>query len=173
MLSQEELQVIRERVELSTLGPWKSFNDNTIVQSSTDNDGYRMEIGKIRRHRYYQVDADFIAHAREDVPKLLDEIEKLQTHALAAQVDEFLKLGVSMRREIERLGGALEYIQRHRMLVGETAYIAARNALGNEGKSYAQIYGGQEDPTVAFIKQRRQTPEIVPNERSVIDENHA
>lgn len=45
----------------------------------------------------------YIMFDRDTADALLNEIERLQPHNLVGQVDELLKLGVEMRREIERL----------------------------------------------------------------------
>jgi uncharacterized protein (UPF0335 family) len=71
-LNDEELEAIRKRVEDTSFesvyvkgDPWKGYevrdNGNGIVVAET----------------HTKVDAEFIAHAREDVPKLLAEIERL------------------------------------------------------------------------------------------------
>lgn len=68
-LTQEELAEIRKRTEASTPGPWKEsklyieFGDSSERLADVCN----------------RIDAEFIAHAREDVPKLLAEIERLQS----------------------------------------------------------------------------------------------
>jgi regulator of replication initiation timing len=52
-VNSKELDVIRKRAEAATPGPWFAEAANTA-------------------------DAEFIAHARQDVPKLLAEIERLK-----------------------------------------------------------------------------------------------
>jgi len=73
-LTDEQLAEIRKRAEAATAGPW-GIEDGEIVSlteliadlfPSTVCDGYDS-----------QGTAEFIAHAREDVPKLLAEIERL------------------------------------------------------------------------------------------------
>jgi hypothetical protein len=72
-MNQAELEAIRERVEDTSFerayvkgDPWKGYevrdngNGMAVAETST------------------KVDAEFIAHAREDVPKLLAEIERLR-----------------------------------------------------------------------------------------------
>jgi hypothetical protein len=72
-MNQAELEAIRERVEDTSFerayvkgDPWKGYevrdNGNGMVVAETST----------------KVDAEFIAHAREDVPKLLAEIERLR-----------------------------------------------------------------------------------------------
>lgn len=72
-LTQEELEAIRKRAEAATEGPWK-YNDKygylapVIPQRMTSH-----ICNEITR----DYDADFIANARADIPKLLAEIESL------------------------------------------------------------------------------------------------
>ena len=56
-MAEKELQEIKERCEKASPGPWKVLN---MLYNSVDED------------------AEFIAHAREDIPKLIAEIERLQ-----------------------------------------------------------------------------------------------
>lgn len=74
MLDKEKLREIRERVEKATQGPWED-------EYEADPEGVAYDrfistaderIGLI----WEQENADFVAHAREDVPALLDHIEK-------------------------------------------------------------------------------------------------
>lgn len=78
-LTNEELAQIRERVEKATKGPW---------ETSTSGDGIKAgkyHIGVISKPHYFpyglgtKEDATFIAHAREDIPKLLAEVERLKS----------------------------------------------------------------------------------------------
>lgn len=55
-ITQEELTEIRDRAEKATEGPWSEY----VIQFAC-----------------VEEDADFIAHAREDIPKLLAEIERM------------------------------------------------------------------------------------------------
>ncbi len=63
------LKVIRERAEKATPGPWEQFQSLK---------GPAIALGKgyldILAHVY--VDAEFIAHSREDIPRLLAALEK-------------------------------------------------------------------------------------------------
>jgi hypothetical protein len=80
-MKREELEEIRKRVEDTSFerayvkgDPWKGYevrdngNGMAVAETSTE------------------VDAEFIAHAREDVPKLLAEIERL--NAVLARIEE-------------------------------------------------------------------------------------
>jgi len=77
MISDNELLAIRERVEKATEGPWKAFvegRDMECGSSFIQTQGEDIElIGAT------EADFDFIAHARQDILNLLDEIEKLRS----------------------------------------------------------------------------------------------
>lgn len=80
-----ELARIKERAEAATPGPWEfAFGD---VRGVTYADG---RTGKVA-HTWAPSDAEFIAHARADVPWLLEIVDNLrrgQEH-LADQRDEY------------------------------------------------------------------------------------
>ena len=67
------LEEIRERAEKATAGPWK-YNDNVYCADRGicwDGD---LEYDHIIKYE----DGDFISHAREDIPYLLDRLEKAE-----------------------------------------------------------------------------------------------
>lgn len=80
-ITDEELASIKERCEKTTAGPWTSYfegrdhvsGSNFIMTGEGANRGDDIELigAKIE-------DQDFIAHARQDIPKLLGEIERLK-----------------------------------------------------------------------------------------------
>ena len=67
-MTKEELAEIRERINKATPGPWEQNQSNVAVK------GYTLFFTYMANRR----DAVFIAHARQDVPALLDEVERLQ-----------------------------------------------------------------------------------------------
>lgn len=79
-LSDEYLNEVRKRCDAATAGPWISFvegrdhssGDNVIVRgvNGTEDDLYLTGATK--------EDQDFIAHARQDIALLLDEIARLR-----------------------------------------------------------------------------------------------
>lgn len=86
-LTQEELAEIRKRAEAATAGPWRwedDLHDCEMPDLINDTQSI-MDFGDCEMFYPTQgtppdiFDAEFIAHAREDVPKLLAEIERLQT----------------------------------------------------------------------------------------------
>lgn len=69
MITNVELTQIKERAEKATPGPWKSHADGTVFLEHTQ------DIADVWTNNE---DAEFIAHAREDVPRLVAEVERLQ-----------------------------------------------------------------------------------------------
>ena len=76
MISDKELAEIRKRAEAATPGPWKAFIEDRDFQSGSSfiqTQGEDIELIGATEEDY-----DFIANARQDIPKLLDEIESLK-----------------------------------------------------------------------------------------------
>jgi hypothetical protein len=71
----KELEEIKKRCHAATGGPWKSYiegRDHTSGSNFIRTAGEDIElIGAT------EADQDFIAHARQDIPRLLDSIEQL------------------------------------------------------------------------------------------------
>ncbi len=82
MLSDEELNSIAERVAAASPGPWKSFIEGRDHQSGS-NFIMTGEIGSrgkdIELTGATVADQDFIAAARQDIPRLLDAVRTLQS----------------------------------------------------------------------------------------------
>ena len=77
MISDNELLAIRERAEKATKGPWNAFvegRDMECGSSFIQTQGEDIEVIGAT-----EADFDFIAHARQDILNLLDEIEKLRS----------------------------------------------------------------------------------------------
>ncbi|MGD0431156.1 MAG: hypothetical protein ABSA58_08695 [Acetobacteraceae bacterium] len=78
-MSDEELDLIEARIREATAGPWASFvegRDHTSGSSFIRTPGSDIELSGATAS-----DQDFIAHAREDVPKLLREVRRLRRRA--------------------------------------------------------------------------------------------
>lgn len=66
-MNQEQLNAIKKRVAKASVGPWFVVEEEFIQNVSS-------VIGAI----HFSRDAHFIAHAREDVPALVVEVERLR-----------------------------------------------------------------------------------------------
>ncbi len=83
-MDNEELQAIKQRVDAATPGPWTAkarasdgYVDSFLgVEVEGPPDAQRGQFSRME-------DADFIAHARDDVPALVAEVEQLR-----AEVDQ-------------------------------------------------------------------------------------
>lgn len=116
-MNQEQLNAIKERVAKVTPGPWdidRNSDDDVFVTDIWFNgadEGHAEIHGNDVASSIYN--AEFIAHAREDVPALIAEIERL--HEL--RKDDFLMLCEArddvrfMRKQVEGLREALEHVQ--------------------------------------------------------------
>ena len=76
-MTDEELTEIRHRCERASPGPWKAWvegrdhqSGSSMVQTGADD---------IEMSGAANADYDFIAHARQDIPRLLAEVERLRT----------------------------------------------------------------------------------------------
>lgn len=88
-MNAEKLNEIKERAEKATSGPWKIFKneDGTLIGTAYAHPQLKDAVpvvgiaiqGKEPHRIIYmdRVDAEFISHAREDVPKLVAEVERL------------------------------------------------------------------------------------------------
>lgn len=76
-MNDQELAEIRGRVERATPGPWFWPYANTLAEDNGDPEGFgRLVVGLATS--ITDADAKFIAHARQDLPALLEEIERLR-----------------------------------------------------------------------------------------------
>jgi hypothetical protein len=75
-LTNAELDAIEARLRAAAPGPWKSFiegRDHTSGSSLIATPDSDIELSGATA-----ADQDFIAHARQDLPKLLDEVRRLR-----------------------------------------------------------------------------------------------
>lgn len=94
-MNKEQLDAIKERANKATEGPWKIFEDSEVkagcqIGTAWDHPQAKGPVGivnlatsvtggEIKNCVYIQSDdARFIAHARQDVPALVAEVERLR-----------------------------------------------------------------------------------------------
>jgi hypothetical protein len=75
-LNEIEIAEMKRRCELATPGPWISFVENREKFSGSD--FIRTGGDDIYLTGSTVADQDFIAHARQDIPKLIAEVERLK-----------------------------------------------------------------------------------------------
>ena len=81
MMDSAELEAIRKRCDAATSGPWESFvegRDHLAGHNFIRTGGLDDQSPDIELLGASTADQDFIAHARQDIPHLLDEIERLK-----------------------------------------------------------------------------------------------
>ena len=90
-MKDEEVRSIEVRCDAATSGPWESFvegrdhlaGDDFIRTGGLDHDSPDMYVtlysGAVPRPAS-AADLDFIAHARQDIPRLIAEIRRLQAN---------------------------------------------------------------------------------------------
>jgi hypothetical protein len=78
-MKRKELEAIKARCDAATDGPWKirrrfdwvvldPYGDSVISGDDGPSEAFHLDLA----------DAEFIAHAREDVPRLVGEVERLR-----------------------------------------------------------------------------------------------
>lgn len=96
MLTPTEMAAIEQRAEAATPGPWQvERNHNGLLigisspsQMKHDLDFLFTFYARIsRRLSQEELNAEFIVHAREDIPKLIAEIKRMQ-----AKIDHYFEL---------------------------------------------------------------------------------
>ena len=76
MISNQELKDIKNRLENTSKGTWQAFVEDRDFESGSS--FIKTEGDDIELIGATEADYDFIAHAKEDISKLLDEIERLR-----------------------------------------------------------------------------------------------
>lgn len=108
-MTREQLDAIRARVEAATPGPWEAGTAFCCPDCGWV-DGPKRTVcpvyeGTKRTHTLDANDAEFIAAAREDVPALLAEVERLNTEIEAKTTQNVALVGMNgrLQQEVERL----------------------------------------------------------------------
>lgn len=111
-LSQEELQAIREREAKATPGPWTETNDQMHLGEPNENVASwsvrNLDGAAIFKNCGFVADNKFIAHARTDIPRLLEALDAAnarvaELEAEVAQLNEFLEnLGPRRDRKVAK-----------------------------------------------------------------------
>lgn len=101
-----EMAEIRERVEKATEGHWMEVDGGYIVCFTDIN----QEDPEIIAESENDVDAAFIANAREDIPKLLEEIERLRDGISLLDGDISACMAYKLPMELSEISGYLNDI---------------------------------------------------------------
>ena len=125
-LTDEEIEEIRGRAEAATEGPWKAcvpvkgrMVTQVIGRDVLGNSGVRVADYVIRPD-----DTRFIAHARTDIPRLLDEVERLRNRVAQMEFksttyteeveDELTRLTDQAQRDAGKIEMLAEEVERAR-----------------------------------------------------------
>jgi hypothetical protein len=76
-LTAEKLRAIGERCDLATAGPWRLIPTGSILDAAGRLVGrcdYNPDLGKLA----HRDNAEFLAHAQQDVEELLAEVQRLR-----------------------------------------------------------------------------------------------
>jgi hypothetical protein len=83
-IAPEELAAMKARIAATTPGPWTSFfegrdhsSGDSFIHTATQ-DIYISAEDYAGGGGHFCADQDFIAHAREDMPRLIAEVERLR-----------------------------------------------------------------------------------------------
>lgn len=143
-MSHERLQEIHERLEKITPGPWHAYISETGSEVVSE-EGWVCQLWYKTEEpmKNHACNADFIAHAPDDVAFLLTEVERLQK-ALQGAATVSNVAGAEMkalRKENERLLKALKDIFCYYGYEGDRAYLdmkeIARQALAERRNQHA------------------------------------
>lgn len=105
-MTDERIAGIRKRAEAATGGLWVVVHDGTERSISTTESG-RFVCHLNSNMLRYSADADFIAHARADIPDLLAELERIQgwgDNTMADCLSLLVKAQTAVSGALEALG---------------------------------------------------------------------
>lgn len=147
------LDAIKARTTAATPGPW--MWDGAIWQAWADGESVLCAVARAGL-RVGQEDAEFMAHARADIPALVAEVESLRAKIAAAEQDYDARLA----REIDKWGGRLldevgradraeAVVARVRRVLDSYAKSGYPDALISKGQVLAEFAAAlmDDDPT--------------------------
>ncbi len=89
-MSKLDLDAIKKRVAAATPGPWEAYLDPEVERYDPTVCANGHVVCRLNDETDWE-DVQFIAHARDDIPALCDEVERL-THELTNERDEAMAL---------------------------------------------------------------------------------
>jgi hypothetical protein len=114
-MTTDELQAIKARADVATDAPWYADDDNGLIAycTSSHEDGGDNALCPdctwlFRTVKAQRVDVQFVAHARQDVPALVDEVLRLRTTLAASPATPGTrKMTTPLEERANRLYGAI------------------------------------------------------------------
>jgi hypothetical protein len=144
LLTKEEMTEIKMRCERATAGPWRSnieARDEACGRDiiGTESDNFHFEGASVD-------DQDFIAHARQDIPNLIAEIERLMTESEFPLLTRGEVVEIKRRCERATAGPWKSYIEARDkisgpdfiMTEGEDIYIGGATVDDHDFIAYAR-----------------------------------
>jgi len=85
-----DIDFIRARANAATKGPWfwQANNKGYPQQILANDDGLTLVAEMYIGPEHFPTEAEFIAHARTDIPVLCDEVERLRVELAAYKRDD-------------------------------------------------------------------------------------
>ena len=121
-MSAPDLNAIRARAAAATEGPWRAEysweQGNCVVPGDAQS---TREAFAVTRLYHQAADAEFIAHARQDIPDLCDEVERLRHYRSLPDgyvwqdyysPEDVLKIREPLDAEIERLRAVVAEVEK-------------------------------------------------------------
>lgn len=133
-MTPEQLQAIKDRADKATVGPWRlDLWDGLLISEVTK--GVVLKAGQGRVVKGASEDIKFIAHAREDIPALVAEVELQKANAEQYLRDnvELHNENLILNNELQRLNTALDCT--------ELAEVKARMEIEDLGEYFNALLG--------------------------------
>ena len=138
MSDQIDLEAIMARCEAATEGPWEADSDGVVFEDKTIERDKVVRCYRLRglhRNNFMPTmgNAQFVAHAREDVPKLVEEVEVLRKENTAYEIQrqEFNDLWNLQEEQISVCGKRIAVLKAKNEL--QQSRLAALEADINSG----------------------------------------
>jgi len=146
---QTKLQEIRDRADKATVGPWKLWGMDVMHDPVGDSniDTALLIANTEDPHRGLRTfNAEFIAHARQDVPYLLDAIERLEN---------FIEKVLNQDIDVVNIASSLQQSQDRERVLRDALQKVEHMALTAElfGQKVYSMFADDRDEILKAIKQ--------------------
>lgn len=91
ILTPEEVAECRERAERATDGPWEALGDEIVTYAVPRTASHPVQTVAMSGVCIEEADAEFVAHARTDIPALCATVEALREALKAGQVGHIIE----------------------------------------------------------------------------------
>ena len=151
-MNQIDIEGIRAREQSATPGPWCiSEKGNTVKSLSIDGICHGMSPK--------QTDAEFIAHARQDIPALLDEVEHQQ-----AELQHAGEVLQALKDTIQNLEAGHKRLQNAQNQLSSFEQTLSAKLLAENERLQALLDSAVEDMLKVLLSQIEKEKAIISNE---------